>query len=298
MKFALTIHRALTLATALVALNITGFALGRHERAQSAEAIRVEGLHARVEIVRDRHGVPHIRAKNETDAHFGLGFVHAQERLWQMEFQRRLGNGRLAEILGEKGLPTDRLFRTLGLSRTAAAAWARFDAEERRPFEDAAWCDDVRTPAAETCADTLASSLAEGLAKMNVAQGTDDMAAWRWDRAHHALFPHAPFDANPQLKPVFSRSIPNGGDKFTVNVASIFLWADYNQAHAAMYRQIVDFADLENSRFIVAPGQSGDPESPHYDDLLGRWQRVEYLPMRFDRKAFDGAAHERLVLEP
>lgn len=143
------------------------------------------------------------------------------------------------------------------------------------------WCDDVRTPQIENCADTLTAALSEGLAKMAAAQGTDDINEWRWDRAHHALFPHQPFDKNPQLKPLFSRSIPNGGDKFTVNVASVFRWDEYHQLHSAQYRQIVDFSDLGNSRFIVAPGQSGDPQSPHYDDLLQRWQRIEYLPMRF-----------------
>lgn len=147
------------------------------------------------------------------------------------------------------------------------------------------WCDDVRTAPAETCADVLASSLSEGLARMAAAQGTDDLAAWRWDRAHHALFPHAPFDANPQLRPVFSRSTPNGGDKFTVNVGSIFVWDSYDQLHAAQYRQVVDFGDPENSRYVVAPGQSGDPASPHYDDLLGLWRDAEYLPMPSIRKS-------------
>jgi penicillin amidase len=148
--------------------------------------------------------------------------------------------------------------------------------EENQP-----WCDDVRTPTAETCADVLGSSLPEGLARMASAQGTNDLAAWRWERAHRALFPHAPFDANPELRPTFSRSIPNGGDKFTVNVASIFVWDAYDQLHAAQYRQVVDFGDPENSRFVVAPGQSGDPASPHYDDLLGLWRGVGYLPMPF-----------------
>ena len=61
---------------------------------------------------------------------------------------------------------------------------------------------------------------------------------------------------------------------------------------------IVDFNRLDNSRFINAPGQSGDPGSRHYDDLLKRWQRVEYLPMRFGRKWVDSPPHERLVAEP
>ena len=60
----------------------------------------VSGLAAPVEIVRDRHGVPHVLAASEEDALFALGYVHAQDRLWQMEMNRRIGAGRLAEVLG------------------------------------------------------------------------------------------------------------------------------------------------------------------------------------------------------
>jgi penicillin amidase len=157
------------------------------------------------------------------------------------------------------------------------------------------WCDDVRTPQVETCADTLTIALTEGLAKMSEAQGTDDIQAWRWDRAHHALFPHNPFDKNPQLQPIFSRSIPNGGDKFTVNVASVFQWDEYNQLHSAQYRQIVDHDAISNSRFMIAPGQSGNPQSPHYDDLLERWRQVKYLPMRFGSRVIDNTLQGRLT---
>jgi penicillin amidase len=157
------------------------------------------------------------------------------------------------------------------------------------------WCDDVRTPQVETCADTLTNALTEGLAKMSEAQGTDDIQAWRWDRSHRALFPHNPFDKNPQLKPVFSRSVPNGGDMFTVNVGSTFQWDEYNQLNSAQYRQIVDYGDLNNSRFMIAPGQSGAPQSPHYDDLLERWQRVQYLPMRFGSRVIDNTLQGRLT---
>lgn len=165
--------------------------------------------------------------------------------------------------------------------------------------ENTAWCDDARTNQIETCAETLTGALSDGLARMSEAQGTGDINAWRWNNVHHAQFPHNPFDKDERLKEMFSRSIPNGGDKFTVNVASSFRkWEEYNQDHTAAYRQIVDFNRINNSRFINAPGQSGDPYSRHYDDLLKRWQRVEYLPMRFSRRALDGALHERLVLQP
>ncbi|MGH8741438.1 MAG: penicillin acylase family protein, partial [Burkholderiales bacterium] len=77
--------------------------------------VQVPGLAAPVEILRDRFGVPHIFAGSERDAHFALGFVHAQDRLWQMEMNRRVGAGRLAEVLGRGGLETDRFLRTLGV---------------------------------------------------------------------------------------------------------------------------------------------------------------------------------------
>ena len=81
--------------------------------------IALRGPSKPVEIVRDRHAVPHIRAQTVEDAIFAQGFAHAQDRLWQMEFQRRIGAGRLAEIVGTDGLPTDRFIRMLGLHRLA-----------------------------------------------------------------------------------------------------------------------------------------------------------------------------------
>jgi penicillin amidase len=98
----------------------------------TAGTVAVRGLTAAVTIVRDRAGVPHVRAGSEADALFGLGYVHAQDRLWQMEFQRRLGAGRLSELLGPPALPTDRLFRTLGLHRAARQAWPSISPEARR----------------------------------------------------------------------------------------------------------------------------------------------------------------------
>ena len=83
------------------------------------------GLKAPVEIVRDRNAVPHIIAGSIEDAAFGLGFVHAQDRFWQMEFMRRLGQGRLAELIppavvGGGLINTDRTMRGLGVYRHAA----------------------------------------------------------------------------------------------------------------------------------------------------------------------------------
>ena len=90
------------------------------------------GVAAPVEVVRDRHGIPHILARSEEDALFALGYVHAQDRLWQMEMNRRIGAGRLAEVLGAAAVDTDRLLRGLGLHRRAKASLASLEPASRR----------------------------------------------------------------------------------------------------------------------------------------------------------------------
>ncbi|KAF1052234.1 MAG: Acyl-homoserine lactone acylase QuiP [Stenotrophomonas maltophilia] len=85
------------------------------------------GLQAEVRVRYDERGVPHITAQNEADLYRALGYVHAQDRLFQMEMLRRLANGELAEVLGPKLVDTDRLFRTLRLRQHAKAYVARQD---------------------------------------------------------------------------------------------------------------------------------------------------------------------------
>ena len=93
--------------------------LMRRPLAQTKGELKLHGLVAPVEVLRDRWGVPHIYAQNETDVLFAQGFVHAQDRLWQMDFQRRLVAGRLSEILGEVAVPLDRWMRILCMRRAA-----------------------------------------------------------------------------------------------------------------------------------------------------------------------------------
>ncbi len=85
----------------------------------------VPGISAPIDIIRDADAIPHIFATTKADALFGLGYAHAQDRLWQMEFQRRIGYGRLCEIFGAAALPQDRFLRTVGFGRAAKAAWDR-----------------------------------------------------------------------------------------------------------------------------------------------------------------------------
>ncbi|HEY6066067.1 MAG TPA: penicillin acylase family protein, partial [Thermoanaerobaculia bacterium] len=97
--------------------------------------VKVGGLAAPVTIETDVHGVPTIRAASEEDALFGLGYVHARDRLWQIEYQRRIGSGRLAEILGPRLVETDRFLRTIGFRRAAQSAWRALPAAHRRLLE-------------------------------------------------------------------------------------------------------------------------------------------------------------------
>ncbi len=91
-------------------------------RALQTQTIRLAGLNAPVTIVRDVTGVPHIYAQNAADGWFALGFVHAEDRLWQMDTQYRAAAGRLSEVLGSSYVSTDEFFRTIGLARIAANA--------------------------------------------------------------------------------------------------------------------------------------------------------------------------------
>lgn len=90
-----------------------------------------DGIAAPVEIVRDNVGATHIYAANDDDAYFALGYAHAQDRLWQMDIYRRIGAGRVAEIVGRPGLVADRFTRTLGLYRSAERQYEALPAPVR-----------------------------------------------------------------------------------------------------------------------------------------------------------------------
>jgi penicillin amidase len=115
--------------------------ISRRRLPQTRGSLQLKGLVAPVEVLRDRWGIPHIYARNARDAVFAQGFVHAQERLWQMDFTRRVVAGRLAEVLGEAALPFDRVLRTLGLRQVAEQEAAQIPADIRPLVE--AYCSGV-----------------------------------------------------------------------------------------------------------------------------------------------------------
>lgn len=94
---------------------------------QKEGTVHLKGLDAPVKIIRDEHAIPHISAATDHDAFFALGYLHAQERLWQMNYKRRLAQGRLSEILGMDALPMDQYMRAYGLVRAAQSALDSLD---------------------------------------------------------------------------------------------------------------------------------------------------------------------------
>ncbi|MHB9090990.1 MAG: penicillin acylase family protein, partial [Chloroflexota bacterium] len=122
----------LTLAVALAALVTATYVVARRALPTESGAETVAGLHGTVEVLRDAEGVPHIYAQNDDDLFFAQGYVTAQDRLWQLEFNRRLVWGRLSELVGPQALEADQLFRLFGLGRAAADEELTLDGEARR----------------------------------------------------------------------------------------------------------------------------------------------------------------------
>ena len=107
-----------------------------------------------------------------------------------------------------------------------------------------------------------------------------DRRAWRGGRLNHSEFPH------PLVKAYDLPGVERDGGGETV------------AAIGATYRHVLDFADLDNSRATNAPGQSGQPESPFYGNLLEGWAKGQYFPLRYRRASVEAAAAHRLTLVP
>ena len=162
---------------------------------------------------------------------------------------------------------------------------------------DSAWCDDRTTGVLETCDDAVTDALRKAVADLTGRLGSD-MSRWRWDGLHHAVFPHQGLDAVAALRPILSRSVPNGGDWSTVNAAPVAADRPYEQTQVPGYREIIDLSPANDSRFLDAVGQSGHFLSKHYDDFLPDWRKVTHRKMRMERSDIEAGAIGRLRLTP
>ena len=169
--------------------------------------VDLAGLADTVTVEFDSLGIPTIHAKSEADGWRALGYMHASDRLWQLEFLRRTASGRLAELFGEVAYPTDRFTRTLGLARMAREASAQLSREERAALEayvggvnarlsaDAALPPEFRVLRFEPEPWTVEASLSIGLV-MSL-----DLSHWRRDLSRHWAAANLPAQKAAYLHP-------------------------------------------------------------------------------------------------
>lgn len=157
--------------------------------------------------------------------------------------------------------------------------------------DDAWWCDDKATPAAESCAELASRSLDRALDELQQRLGAD-MARWQWGALHQARAEHRPFSRVAPLAPWFELRGATGGDNYTINVARYHLKGDepYLNEHAASLRAIYDLGDPARSGVMHSSGQSGLVLSPDYRNFVEAWQAGRDLPLW-------GRGERRLVLQ-
>lgn len=162
---------------------------------------------------------------------------------------------------------------------------------------DGWWCDDKKTPAAETCEQQVNAAFTRALDELQAAHGPDP-AVWQWGRAHQARSEHRPFSRVKALSKWFELRSPVGGDTYTVNVSRVTLKPDattgelYLDEHGPSLRALYDLGDPAQSRFIHSTGQSGIVFSPLYRNFVERWTKVDYVPV------WSGEVRHTLVLAP
>ncbi len=144
--------------------------------------------------------------------------------------------------------------------------------------------------------DDRALRLSYALAVQELERGLGkDQTQWTWGRLHTVRFEH-PLKVSEKYAAKFHRGpLPRPGDGNTVNAAS---GGNFRQTAGASYRQIIDLADWDRSVMTNVPGESGDPDSKHYSDLLADWAAGRYHPMPYTRKAVEAATDERINLAP
>ncbi len=171
----------------------------------------------------------------------------------------------------------------------------------RHAFEGTSeFCDDRTTDAAESCADLVSAALSRALDELTRIYGADT-DKWRWGDAHAAAFVNPLFSRIPVLARWTAFRQPTDGDNFTIRRAAARPGDSANpfaHVHGQSLRAVYDLADLRRSRFIIAPGQSGSPLSPHWGDLVPLWAHAGSLALSGDAEALLADGASRLVLTP
>jgi penicillin amidase len=142
----------------------------------------------------------------------------------------------------------------------------------------------------------LRKSLEEAWSEMGKLQGTDS-AKWSWGTLHTVRFRHSLDQATDARTLLDLGPVPRPGDEYTVN-ATGYSGDSFDQVSGASYREILDLSDWDHSVAVNTPGQSGQPGSPHYSDLLPLWSEGKYFPLVYSREAVEKQVTDKLVLQP
>jgi penicillin G amidase len=166
--------------------------------------------------------------------------------------------------------------------------------------QDQVWCDDIRTIPTETCVGIVGGAWVKTVVKLKMRFGRD-ISKWTWGKVHRAHFRHPVFSAIPLLDKWANLSIPSDGGAFTVNRGNFRLnrKADpFRHTHGAGIRTVYDLADLNNSGFVIATGQSGNILSPHYRDFLTDWRDNRSVQFAADKMELRRRSAKLLTLLP
>ncbi|MDB4130478.1 penicillin acylase family protein, partial [Amylibacter sp.] len=153
-----------------------------------------------------------------------------------------------------------------------------------RNIDDASiWCDIIPSSKIETCNEIALQSLIASIEELSKIYG-DSLENWQWGEAHIASHKHKIFGSIPVINWMSNiRQTTSGGDNTLMRAKTKNHGKNpFENVHAAGFRMIVDFSDLESSLFIISTGQSGHLLSNQYDNLANLWKRGEYIPMVLD----------------
>jgi penicillin amidase len=168
------------------------------------------------------------------------------------------------------------LLKTIDALKNPSPRW--FGGEDARAGRDA----------------VLLSSLEDAVKEARERLG-DNPSSWRWGALHVAQFGHA-LSTEAERRALFDLpAVERGGDGNTVNNTS---GPNFRQNHGASFREILDVSDWDRSVATSVPGQSGQPGSKHYGDLLPLWAEGKYFPLLYNKQKIEAMAKERLTLEP
>src|SRR6202790_1084867 len=142
----------------------------------------------------------------------------------------------------------------------------------------------------------LLDALSTATAKLKSLQGNDS-SAWAWGRLHTVTF-HHPLELLEGAKLLFDVGpVPRPGDNYTINDAG-YSGEKFDQISGPSYREILDVGNWDESVVANVPGESGQPGSAHYSDLLPYWDQTRYFPMVYSKAAVEKTAKDRLILKP